>query len=513
MSLTIRSLGREGTALAVALALLVATTACYDRTGRHLEMASTDPRMSESPRVVSLVTTSGEVVEFIGEAKITDQYVVGRVKDKGKVQIPLEKIERLTIAERKLNYWKSIGLTIGVIAGALGVIVAIVAATKQSCPFVYSWDGTRYVFDAEPYGGAITKGLEREDDTVLEHLRVDQGLYRLLLTNEVDETQYTNAVTLRVVDHAPGLRIVPGADGSLHTLSRPHPPLSARTVDGRDLLLWLESADERIFEPTPSVGPSGETRDEIVLTFPKPPEARRAKLVVNVGTALFGSFMIKESLRLYGRDLSAWYDAMDRDPEAASALHEKLLQEELWALKFDVAEPTGWVTRGTLVGTGPLIVKERVVPLDVSRVTGDQLRVRIRPPKGFWALNSFAVDYSADEPLLVTDVPLLEARDEKGRDRRPALLVADDLYDEMPVGAGDRVFLSFPAPEPKQGLERTVVLHARGWYRLNLAAEGEPDREAIRRFETEPGFGVRFATERYVRWRSGERGVPPIPAR
>lgn len=504
---------RQNVAMLVAAALLVTTTACYDRTGRHLEMAPTDPRMSESPRVVSLVTTSGEVVEFIGEAKIDETDIVGTVKDKGKVRIPLEKVQRLTIAERKLNYWKSIGLTIGVIAGALAVVVAIVAATKQSCPFVYSWDGARYVFDAEPYGGAITRGLERDDDTVLEHLREDHGLYRLLLTNEVDETQYTNAVTLRVVDHARGLRIVPGADGSLHTVARPLAPLSARTVDGRDLLLWLESADERIFEPEPAVGPRGETRDEIVLTFPKPPEARSAKLVVNAGTSLFGSFMIKESLRLRGRDLTSWYEEMDHNPDAAPALHRLLLKEELWALKFDVEEPTGWETRGALIGTGPLIVKDRVVPLDLSRVIGDELRIRIRPPKGYWALNSFAVDFSPDEPVVITDVPLLEARDEKGRDRRPALLVADDVYDEMPVGADDRVFLSFPAPEPKQGLERTVVLHARGWYRLNLAAEGEPDREAIRRFETEPGFGVRFAAERYARWRSGERGAPPIPAR
>jgi hypothetical protein len=492
---------RQALAIGLSAALLVTTTACYDRTGRKLEITPTDA-LSGSPRVVSLVTTSGEVVEFVGEAKIDDQDVIGKVEDKGTVRIPLANVQRLTIAERKLNTWKTVGLVVGIAVLAAGIFAGVYALTKQSCPFVYSWDGTKYVFDAEPYGGAITRGLERDDDTVLDHLRADGGLYKLLLTNEVDETQYTNAVQLRVVDHAPGVRVVPATDGSLRTVRTAVPPRSALASDGRDLTLWLAASDSRILEPLPAVGPSGETRDEILLSFPKPPHVREAKLVVNAGTALFGSYMIKESLRLYGRDLSAWYEAMDRDPEAASALHEKLLQEELWALKLDVEEPTGWVTRGKLIGTGPLIVKDRVVPLDVSRVAGDELRVRIRPPKGFWALNSFAVDYAPDEPLLVTDVPIGDARDNSGRDRRSALLAADGLYDELPVGTADRVALTFPAPAQRPGLDRTVVLHSRGWYRLNLASEGEPDFEAIRRFENEPGFGVRLAAERYPRWRA-----------
>ncbi|MFI5181484.1 MAG: hypothetical protein ACHQPI_08850 [Thermoanaerobaculia bacterium] len=498
MRQAIRNLSREGTALAVALALLVWTTACYDK--KILEMAPPD-RPVES-RILSVTTVDGDVLTFEGNVEFLGETLVGTVAGK-QTSLPVSKVQRYVIEQKKLNAWKTVGVVIGAIVLTAGILVAIAAATKQSCPFVYSWDGTQYVFDAEPYGGAITRGLERDDDTVLDHLRADAGLYRLLLTNEVDETQYTNALWLRVVDHAPGVRIVPGTDGTLRTVRAPVPPRSARTADGRNLTRWLAASDRLIFEPVPNVGPSGETRDEIVLTFPKPEGAREAKLVVNAGTALFGSYMIKESLRLYGRDLSAWYEAMDRDPEATAALHEKLLQEELWALKLDVEEPTGWETRGKLIGTGPLIVKDRVVPLDVSRVVGDELRVRIRPPRGFWALDSFAVDYSADEPFHVTDVPLLAARDGAGRDRRSALLAADDEYDELPVGSADRVALTFPVPAHEPGLDRTVVLHSRGWYRLNLASEGEPDHDAIRRFENEQGFGVRLAAERYARWQAG----------
>ena len=108
-------------------------------------------------------------------------------------------------------------LVIGTGAAVFAVALGIALATKESCPFIYSWDGTRYVFDAEPYGGAITRGLERDDYGTLEHLRADSaGLYRLLVTNEVNETQYTNSMRLFVVDHEPGARFEMDELGRLH---------------------------------------------------------------------------------------------------------------------------------------------------------------------------------------------------------------------------------------------------------------------------------------------------------
>lgn len=494
----LRSL-RQAIALAVAVALLVTTTACYDK--KTVQMAPPD-RPGENDRLLSVTTVDGEVVNFEGNVTIFGESIVGTSGQKN-VSVPVSKVQRYVVEQRKMNTWKTIGLVVGVVVVTVAVVGAVALAAKQSCPFLYSWDGTKYVFDAEPYGGAITRGLERDDDTVLDRLQPDGGVYRLLLTNEVDETQYTNHLSLRVVDHPPSLRIVPGDDGTLYTVGRPLPPLLARTADGRDLTRWLAASDARIFEPVPSVGSSGETRDEIVLTFPKPAGASRAKLVVNAGTSLFGSFMIRETLRLRGRDLDGWLAEVDRNPGAARDVHEWVREEELWALKLDVEEAGGWTKRGVLLGAGPLIVKDRVVPLDVTGAAGDTLRIRIRPPKGYWALNSFAVDYTPDEPVLVENVALAEARDAAGRDRRAALLRADDLYDELPVGTTDQVALTFPAPEPKPGLARTVVLHARGWYALNLRASGEPDREALVRLETEPGFGVRFAAARHARWLAG----------
>ena len=535
---------RLNVAVIVAVALLVTTTACHDTT--NLTITAPQVPAPKTDRIVGVTTVDGQVVTFDSQAVLVDPktkspatpsaladpdsgvLVVGMVKD-NEVKIPLADVQRFHVTQEKGNTAKTVGLVVGIVATAAiaGLVIANSVSTSNTsstttttggggkigcCPFFYSWDGSRYVFDAEPYAGAITRGLERSGDVVLDHLRVQDGTYRVLMTNERPEIDYTNHVSLRVVDHAAGVRVVPGDDGTLYSVSAPLPPLSARTADGRDLGLWLSASDARVWEPEPPAADETVLRDEIVLTFPKPPDARRVKLIANIGASSWGSVMLQKFVEIRGRQIPDWYAALDSNPAAVAATYQWNLQAELWGLRFDVLEASGWQTGGALFGAGPLVVKDRVVPLDVSRVTGDVLKIRIRPPKGYWALNSFAVDYSADEPITVTDVPLLAAIDAEAVDRRQALEAADDAYDVMPPGGGP-VTLTFQVPKARAGATRTVVLHATGYYRYDLPARGEPDEEAIRRFETEPDFGVRFAAERYALWRSGERGAQPISIR
>ena len=55
---------------------------------------------------------------------------------------------------------------------------------------------------------------------------------------------------------------------------------------------------------------------------------------------------------------------------AVRSMWQLIEREELWALRIDLLEPRGWATRGILRGTGPLVVKDRVVVLDTSGIPG-----------------------------------------------------------------------------------------------------------------------------------------------
>ncbi len=344
----------------------------------------------ETEKIVGITTATGVDVKFDPPGASVKDGTLNATVNNAPFQIPLSQVQRFWVMRQEVSKARTIGLVAAVAVGTVAVIAAVVAATKQSCPFVYSWDGTQYVFDAEPYGGAISRGLEKDDYSQLDRLRQQDGLYRLKLTNEVDETQLTNLMELWVVDHPVGTRVVADTQGKLHTLEAPQSLVSARDQAGHDLLPWLRATDRVIWEPPAVADPHGNLQDEIVMTFPKPEGATQVKLVANAATGLWGSYMIKKMVELRGRDVGDWYRLIDESPATRGQLFAWELKEQLYALKIYVKEPTGWEVRGFLPGTGPFISKDRIVPLDVSRVRGNQLRISIRPPAGFWALNSFA---------------------------------------------------------------------------------------------------------------------------
>jgi len=491
-------MGKRVVAVVAVLALLIQLTGCTVKKTQRL-----DPTVVTNPAaetIIGITTKAGEELSFDPPGATVRDRVIHAAVNKKPYQIALEQVERLWVQRQEPSTARTIGLAVGLAVGTLVVVAAIVLATKESCPFVYSWDGEQYVFDAEPYGGSITRGLERDDFGELEHLRPNNGQYQLLITNEVEETQFTNLMELQVVDHR-SERVVVTDQGRFHTLSSPQPPTAAKDQDGKDLLPWLKATDKRIWEPEAAPGTQTSVRQDIQLTFQKPPSAKKAKLVVNAATSLWGSYMIKAISELRGRDLESWYASMDSDPAAANALLYWTLREELFMLKICTAEPGGWEQRGLLLGGGPFIAEDRAVELDVSRVQGDQLSIRIRPPKGFWALNSFAVDYSLDEQVEVQNLKPIEAKDANGRDRLPELIAADKLYYEMP-NIGDRAQVRFLAPAGRTGMKRTVFLHSRGYYKLHLKGTGQPDTEMLQQITAVPDAAARFAGVCFAAWRA-----------
>jgi hypothetical protein len=404
------------------------------------------------------------------------------------VAIPMSSVQYLMV--RRTSVGKTLAVIVAVPVVALGVLAALVAAS--SCPFVYSWDGERWVLDAEPYGGAVTKGLERDDVGELEHLRPHAGEYRLLVTNEMRETQYTNQLRLLVVDHAPGARVTADETGRVHALTALRGPTRA-TVGGRQNVTELLAAvDGRAWAPEPALDEQGRVRRELVLELSRPPGARELKLLVRAATTPWGAMTLRTMLEMRGQYVDAWYRAIDTDPASAELLHAWNLREELFMLKLDVEEADGWRTRAVLGGGGPAVSENRVVTLDVSAARGETVRVRLRPPAGFWSIDAVQVAHGRDATVRVDTVAPRVATDAKRGDVLPALAQRDDRYHDMPA-LGDRADVRFAAPPPRAGQARTVLLHSRGYYRLHLPPGRVADLATLQRITDVPDEAARWA--------------------
>jgi hypothetical protein len=394
---------------------------------------------------------------------------------------------------------KTVLAVIGITALVLGILVVIALATKESCPFIYSFDGHQYIFDGEPYGGATMKGLERTDFSELEHLVAVDGQYRLRLTNEVDETQHTNSLALLVVDHPKGTRVVCDRDGHPHAFASWGPLRAAQDENGKDLRAWLSDDDRASWYPDlrrlAGDSDSTLTRNHIVLEFDRPPNAGPVWLVTNVATGQWGSHMIRTMLRMRGTQVQDFYAAINGSDLFRNQLMAWNDREELFHLYFEVETRDGWQRQDFIPGGGPFISERRAIPVDLRRVEGNRVRIRMHPPIGFWSLNAFHLAWNERDARSATIEPK-SAKAAAGDDALRSLSDDDERYLDFP-GNQDWAEIVFDAPPGQRGLERAVFARTRGWYEIHLHDLGDADIAGLARLQNEPGYIVRRALAEY----------------
>ncbi|MBD3674162.1 MAG: CRTAC1 family protein [Planctomycetaceae bacterium] len=133
---------------------------------------------------------------------------------------------------------------------------------KGSCPYLYTWDGEKFVFAtdclwASPIGLQFAQGIlapARE----WEYLKISQdqlqpkdGEYVLQMTEELWEAAYYDAVKLMVVDHPEEIDVFTNekvgpaeiAEFEVHTARKPLIPDEVRDQQGRNILDQVRAAD------------------------------------------------------------------------------------------------------------------------------------------------------------------------------------------------------------------------------------------------------------------------------
>ena len=329
-------------------------------------------------------------------ARTEKEKLIGDTKQNEKKEIELSSIESVRIEKVNRTYAYLFGFAGAVAAGLIiGAATAPSPPPTQCCPFIYSFDGKQYFFDAEPYGGAICQGLQRAEWCGLEHPRTADGQYRLLVSNELKETQYVDELKLVVIDHPRGITVAPDNLGRMHTISDPVLPFRATDKTGTNLLPLISQKDGMPWKAGldfKNPGNDGDLRDELVFEFHRPLDATKARLWINATTTLWGSQVARCFLGLFGGSLSGWYRDVNSHGPAYQQVMNWFIREELYLLQIRVETPDGWKTKGVIYGGGPFASEDKIYNLDIGDVPGDILRIKLVPPLGCWSIDSLAVD-------------------------------------------------------------------------------------------------------------------------
>lgn len=417
----------------------------------------------------------------------------------------------------KPNTGKTIGFIVGaamdvtIIVGVVGALesssegfVGVIPPIKPSfgkCPIIYSNDGTNYRPDAEVFTGAFFKAAERPDWDNLDFLKEDsEGVCRLKMANEFDETQQVDFARLLAIDHPKGSRVYPAFNGKLYAITDPQNARSARDLAGTDVRARIRRTDETFWLSNPfgrDLNDPAALRDGLVLEFDRSVGTSAAALVLNVQNTPWSSKVQRNMLELPGRALPEWYDNLNQSARAREDLVSAMVREGM--LKVYLWENGDWRYTGHVWEVGSALPKDIVFPLDLLGTHTNTLKVKLECPPGMWMLNSVQVDYSFyNLPIRAEEITPRVATDQSGRDVLPQLAVADNQYHVMPT-TRDVVSLEFDVPARQRGMERTYMFKSGGYYTVHIPAEGEPQPELMQRMLREPGVFTRFSLEALYR--------------
>src|ERR1043166_3913096 len=384
----------------------------------------------------------------------------------------------------------------------------------SSCPFLYTWNGSRFEFVTDFMGGGemgdwVAPGVfNTPDPDEYVRIRGDQlkpldGRYELRVTNELEEVLYVDRLQLLAVAHPAGVEVYPD-EGlrdapppfRLYTVKGAHPPAAATDGHGHDVLPLVSRLDRR-YPDDFKVGP--------IRGYAEPHE-----LTLDLGGAEAASDSRSRAHTLLL--LTGWTDyAFSSDNVAASqgglTLQPPALQvkdgEGRWRTVVEnIGFPVGRPQTIVVDLTGKFLSASREVRIVTNmRVYWDQILVgaggadsrlkvaRLDPLRAELRWRGFSAELKPDgrEPETYDYARVSTASPWKAftgsytreGDVRELLAKNDDVF--VVSRPGDEIRLSFDAsalPPLPAGWTRTFLLYADGFSKEMNIHSASPDEVA-----------------------------------
>lgn len=419
------------------------------------------------------------------------------------IMVPVSAIQKIDVFD------KAIGATtasyvfgaIGVIAGALVILSIIILLLKSSCPFVYTSDGLSYHFAGEMYGGAIYAPLERDDYMPLPGFIPVNDQYQLKISNELLERQYTDLAELMVIQHPENTKVIIDKNGEVQTIITPVAPEKAITDNMADYTASLAFVDSSTYLFNED-GLKQDAMSSLTMTFKKPANAKSAKLVLYAKNSLWLDYMYGEFNELFGTSFDKFSKKQKQAP--VERMTDWQLSQGI-PLSVYIETEKGWQLVDYFNSLGPLASRDLVMPIDVSAVKGDKVKIRLQCGFMFWEVDYAAIDFSEKIPVQITHLAPSSAIDEKGFEVSALLKKSDKKYLLQPQ-AGNEVIVKYPACANNSRFMQSAFLHSRGYYEYIRDYKNKPDIAYLKSFKQEGAF-TRFSKEHYLKLVSDKKMI------
>ena len=409
-----------------------------------------------------------------------------------KITFPIKVISRIDIYDKAtgatIASWGFSSLGIGI--GAAGVVLIIILLTKSSCPFIYSFNGTDYIFTGEIFSGATQPGMERDDYLLLPSVASMDGTYKVKITNEVHEIQSINFAGLVVIDHSKNNSVLIDKNGIPYSVNETVSPVEAECTGANNILPLIADRDTLLYSGNETkVGKNG--IDEIVMKFIKPENAQSSKLIIRAKNSFWLDVLISKIHKLFGERYNSY--SLKEAETPGNKLRKWQLDQKI-PLSVYIEKNGRWEFVDYFNIAGPMALRDDILPLNLEGINSDTIKIKLNTGFLFWDIDYAGMDFSKNEVMKPVTVPVKTAIDNNNVDISGLLLNPDQDY-YVQKQTGDEAFLTFDAPVQKES-NRSVFLHTRGYYKILREQTGKADKKKLKTFR-KPNSVPAFSKETF----------------
>lgn len=406
-----------------------------------------------------------------------------------KESIPLEYLEEIRVIDSDTGATVASYIlgTLGVVAGAFAVLLVIVAATKSSCPYVYSYNGETFVFEGEIFGGAIMQNLQRQDYIPLPGLKVENNQVRLRINNELKERHFVDVANLLQVEHSKNSKVLLDYLGKPHIISDAMYPTEAFTKMGNDVLEPLLEIDNNSI----LFNEDNENTNAVILKFKNENPMEVAKLVLTTKNTLWLDYIFTKFTEKFGVYFNRW---MDEQAELPAQKRIQRTIEEGFPLTVSVHKHGDWQVIAHIPTVGPLAMRDFILPFN-TRALGEEILIKVETGFLYWELDYAAMDFTPENNLKMKRIKASEVNSSDGLDWQKALNRVDGEYMEQPA-PGMIAEMTFEVDPGKADQQQSFFLHTAGYYELIRNYQGLPKLQELKKFK-EVGYFPEYSRRLY----------------
>lgn len=406
------------------------------------------------------------------------------------VTIPFSTITRIEVYDTHVG--ATVFSALGFIAIATGLVALVAVALKSSCPFVYTGDGEGFTFTGEMYGGAIYPSLERDDYMPLPDFKPADGQYHIRISNELLEKQYTNLANLIVVEHPSSSSALVDKNGNIQTITQFENPHLATTTTNKDIesLVLKKDSISYLFDEDIN---DGKDLSGLILSFKKPKNSKSGKLILSAKN----SFWLDYVYGKFNEQFGTYYNTFAEKQKKVKSqnLNQWSLKQNI-PLSVFIETETGWKFVDYFNSIGPLASRDVIMPIDLSEIKGENVKIKLECGFMFWEVDYAAMDFTENIPVKISEIAATSARDENGRDVSSLIAATDNKYLIQPE-IGNVATIAYAATAPQiQGNVQSVFLHSRGYYEYVRSYENMPNILTLQSFKEKGGF-TKFSKNQY----------------